>query len=477
MHKQNLNSRFLFFGVILLAITLNAWSQEILVSGDFKNLTLASFFKTLEEEYAVQFFYEANTIDGIIVNTAFQNTPLEECLESLLNSERLRFQVMSNHRVIIFPGPSLKKLFPEQQQFRVVHKEQSPDDQVSREVLRRKQYEMINIGTPGGTSAELATVSGYLTSYETGEPVVGGNIFIVATQRGVISDQTGFYNINLPLGNQTIDFSSLDMYPTRRIINLYSSGRLDVVLETKYNLLEDVVVIGHGKGNLGQIHLGLEKISVEDMKSIPALLGEPDVIKSLITLPGVQTVGEGTSGFNVRGGKTDQNLILIDRAPIYYPSHFFGNFSAINPDIISDAVLYKGSMPVSYGGRISSVLEINTVEEVPEKLSGSGGISPVSARMYLEGPLFSKKSNYLVSFRTTYSDWLLNYIKTPEFYNSKVGFYDGQAKLNFFMNDRNSLQFNVYRSEDQFQLHTDSVYNYENTLEYSPTSLSPGFTE
>lgn len=191
----------------------------------------------------------------------------------------------------------------------------------------------------------------------------------------MITDNNGYYKIRLPLGNQTIHFSSIDMHATSRMINLYSDGRLDVVLETKYNLLEDVVVIGHGQGNLGQIHLGYEKIDVSVLKSIPVLLGEPDVIKSLITLPGVQTVGEGTSGFNVRGGKTDQNLILIDQAPIYYPSHFFGNFSAINSDIISDATLYKGSMPVRYGGRISSVLDINTRDGNPDKFSGFGGIS------------------------------------------------------------------------------------------------------
>ncbi len=462
--KPGRGSRYLFAGAMLCLLTLQAWGQGIQISGDFQDLPLSTFLETLEKEYPVQFFYDTSATRDLRVTAQFREMALEKCLESVLYKQRLNFHVMKNNRIIIYPGPSLRPLFPDREQFRIVHKEASPEEQDSREALNRKQFEIYNIGIPGGTSTGFATLSGQLSSFETGEPVEGGNIVIPATQQGVISNQDGSFHIRLPVGNHTIQFSSLDMHPSKRTINLYSDGRLDVVLETKYNLLEDVVVIGHGKGNLGEIHIGLEKISIESMKSIPALLGEPDVIKSLITLPGVQTVGEGTSGFNVRGGKTDQNLILIDRAPIHYPSHFFGNFSAINPDIISDAVLYKGSIPVSFGGRISSVLVINTMEDVPVKVSGSGGISPVSARMFVEAPLFSQKSNFLVSYRTTYSNWVLSQIKVPELYKSKVGFYDGQAKLKLWINDRNSLRLNLYKSQDQFQLHSDTVYNFKNNI-------------
>lgn len=445
-------------------MALNASGQDILITGNFNNIPLSSFLESIEKEHEVQFFYDASTTEGMEVTAQFQETPLNKCLQSVLNRNDLNFHRMDNRRITIFPGPSLNQLFSEQSQFTVVHKKPSKEDKSSRDALKRKQYEISNIGTPGASSTGFATVSGRLSSFETGEAVAGGNIYLTTTQQGVSSDQDGSYQIRLPLGMHTIHFSSLDMHPATRTIKLYSDGEMNVVLETKYNMLEDVVVVGHGKGNLGQIHLGAEKISIETMKSIPALLGEPDVIKSLTILPGVQTVGEGTSGYNVRGGKTDQNLILIDQSPIYYPSHFFGNFSAINPDIVSDAVLYKGSIPVRYGGRISSVLVINTLEGVPEKVSGSGGISPVSARLHFKGPLFSKKSSFLVSFRTTYSNWFLDNIHVPELYNSKVGFYDGQVKLNFAINDRNSLQLKLYRSQDQFQLHSDTVYSFENNI-------------
>ncbi len=450
----------LFFLVYVLTLK----SQDIPISGKFQDVPLLEVIEALEQKYPVRFFFDPATIDGIVVTEDFKEVSLASCLESILNKERLNFYISRDNLVSIYKGADLRKLFPEEEQVEVVRKESSPEDKISRERLRLLQYQMINIGTPGNNVTGTANVSGYLTDFENGLPVAGGNVYIAETQRGVISNGDGYYEIRLPLGNQTINFSSIDMHATSRIINLYSDGRLDVVLETKYNLLEDVTVVGQGKGNLGQIHIGLEEINIARLKSIPALLGEPDIIRSLIMLPGVQKVGEGTAGFNVRGGKTDQNLILVDQATIYYPSHFFGNFSAINADIISDATLYKGSMPARYGGRVSSVLDINTQDGNPDKFSGSGGISPVSARFSIDGPLFSKKSTFLFSGRTTYSNWLLDFINVPDLYNSKVSFYDIQAKLNLYLSEKDRLLLNVYGSMDKFQLQSDTIYNYENNI-------------
>jgi hypothetical protein len=453
---------YLIFLCFFNALILKA--QDVSVTGIFQDTPLLEVIEVLEQMYPVHFFFDPETIEGILVSAEFQETPLKSCLEYILNRERLNFHISSNNQVSIYKGVALKKLFPEDEQIEVVRKESSASDKISRERLRLLPYQMINIGTPGNNTTGTAVVSGYMTDFENGLPVAGGNVYVAETQRGVISNNDGFYEIKLPLGNQTINFSSIDMHATSRIINLYSDGRLDVVLETKYNLLEDVTVVGHGKGNLGQIHIGLEEINIAKMKSIPALLGESDIIRSLIMLPGVQKVGEGTAGFNVRGGKTDQNLILVDQAPIYYPSHFFGNFSSINADIIGDATLYKGSMPARYGGRVSSVLDINTRDGKPNKFSGSGGISPVSTRFSIDGPFLSEKSTFLISARTTYSNWLLDFINVPDLYNSKVGFYDVQAKLNLHVSEKDRLLLNVYGSRDKFQLQSDTIYHYENNI-------------
>jgi hypothetical protein len=459
MRRKKIYLIFLCFVNVLI---LRA--QDVSITGKFQDAPLLEVIEAWEQMYPVHFFFDPETIEGILVSAEFQETPLEQCLVSILNKERLNFHISRDNQISIYKGVTLKKLFPEEDQIAVVRKESSPADKISRDRLKLLQYQMINIGTPGNNSSRTAVVSGYMTDFENGLPVAGGNVYVAETQRGVISNGDGFYEIRLPLGNQTLNFSSIDMHVTSRIINLYSDGRLDVVLETKFNLLEDVTVVGHGKGNLGQIHIGLEEINIARLKSIPALLGETDIIGSLVMLPGVQKVGEGTAGFNVRGGKTDQNLILVDQAPIYYPSHFFGNFSAINADIISDATLYKGSIPARYGGRVSSVLDINTRDGKPNKFSGSGGISPVSARFSIDGPFFSEKSTFLISGRTTYSNWLLDFIDVPDLYNSKVGFYDVQAKLNLYLSEKNRLLLNVYGSRDKFQLQSDTIYNYENNI-------------
>ncbi|MFO7671415.1 MAG: TonB-dependent receptor [Bacteroidales bacterium] len=448
----------------MMAFTLRAQHQDVLISENFHDLPLITVIETLERNYPLQFFFDQNTLEGKVIDADFQETPLTLCLETILTGEGLGFYISPQNQVSIFTGASLKGLFPEEPQVEVIHKKSVPEEKISREILKRLGYQMVNIGTPGRNTSGYATVSGTLTSFETGQPVAGANIYVADTRKGVISSNSGYYEIQLPLGNQTLSFSSLDMHATNRIINLYSDGRLDVVLETKYNLLEDVVVIGRGQGNLGQVHLGVEEINISLLKSAPAFFGEPDVIKSLLNLPGVQSVGEGTAGYNVRGGKTDQNLILMDQAPIYYPSHFFGNFSAINNDIISNATLYKGSIPVRYGGRISSVLDIITKDGDPEKFSGSGGISPVSTHLQVDGPFFTNNSSFLVSFRTTYSNWLLDFINVPSLYNSEVSFYDAQAKLNLPLNEKNKLLVNYYKSNDQFQLNSDSTYAYDNQI-------------
>jgi hypothetical protein len=453
-----------YLGLFFMVCTLSLQCQDLTLTGKFQNVPLLEVIEALEKQYPVRFFFDPGEIEGIFISGDFQEQALATFLESVLGREGLNFHISRDNQVSIFRGADINQLFPEDEKIKVIRKESSAEEKISREKLRRLRYQMINIGTPGNNTTGTAVVSGYLKDFENGQPVAGGNIYVAETQRGVISDDKGYYEIKLPLGNQTLNFSSIDMHATSRTINLYSDGRLDVVLETKYNLLEDVTVVGHGKGNLGEIHIGLEEINIDKLKSIPALLGEPDIISSLVLLPGVQKVGEGTAGFNVRGGKTDQNLILIDRAPIYYPSHFFGNFSAINADIIRDATLYKGSIPARYGGRVSSVLDVNTRDGNPDKLSGSGGISPVSARFSMDGPLFTGNSTFLVSGRTTYSNWLLDVINVPELYKSKVDFYDVQAKLNLFVNENNRLLFNVYRSMDRFQLQSDTIYRYNNNI-------------
>jgi hypothetical protein len=452
-----------FILIILIAVSsLKAQDRPILVTGNYQQSSLKSFINDIEKKYPVRFFFDEKIIENITVTENFQDTPLNQCLEIIFKKEPVSFSI-SDNQVVIYSGFVLSGLFPRSEQNNEGKEVTTPEKKLTKEKFLQQQYRIVNIGIPGKNNAKTATLSGYLRNFETGDLIIGGIVYVADNQKGTTSDAKGFYKITLPLGQQVVAFRCVGMEPVRRNINLYSDGRLDVDMEVKMNLLEDAVIFGHGKGNLGQM-IGKEKIDIQTMKSIPTLLGEADVMKSILILPGVQTVGEGTSGFNVRGGSTDQNLILIDNATIYYPSHFFGNFSAINPEIVDNATLYKGGIPVKYGGRISSVFEINTIEGNHERISGSAGISPLSTGVNLDGPLFSDKSTFVTSFRTTYSNWVLNQIKVADLYNSKAGFKDFQLKLNLYLNDNNNLLDNFYASGDNFQLHSDTSYNYNNTV-------------
>ncbi|MBK7713761.1 MAG: TonB-dependent receptor [Bacteroidales bacterium] len=458
------NASFVIALIFFSLFELNGQIPEILVTGSYDRVPLITFLQEIENQYGIKFFYDKGVLADVKVTENFSKLPLNDCLNRILRETRIRISVAEDSQVILFSGNALSDLFPGSDLSFPINEQTSDTKKVSRETLQNLKYKIINIGSPGYNKNKTATLSGYLKNFESGAPISGGNVYVSQAQKGVSSDNSGFYSISLPVGNQILNFSCIGMEPSIRNINLYSDGRLDVDLEVKMTMLKDAVIIGQGEGNVGKMHIGMEKIDIMSVKLIPTLLGESDIIRSVLTLPGVQTVGEGTSGFNVRGGSTDQNLILIDRATLYYPSHFFGNFSAINSEIIESATLYKGSIPVNYGGRISSVFEINSIDGNKEKISGSAGISPIYARVNIDGPLFSKKSSFLTSFRSTYSDWLLSNINVPELYNSTAGFYDIQGKLDLYLNEKNKLLVNFYSSTDRFRLHSDTTYSYKNTI-------------
>lgn len=435
-----------------------------MVTGKYQEVPLDVFFNELELSYPIKFFYDPADIGSIRVDTTFNETPLERFLEIILKKARLKSYISENNQVTIYHGSSLSGLSPESDTGKDVKKEPVPGKKSTTESITQIRNIVINIGTPGKNAGNSATITGYMKNPDTREPVIGANIYISETGRGTSSNSIGYYKITLPVGSHTLNFSCIGMLSEKRSINLFSDGRLDIEMKVATNVLDEATIIGYGNSYLGQMHIGMEKIDKITIKSIPSMLGESDIMKSILTLPGVQVVGEGTSGFNVRGGNTDQNLILIDQSPIYYPTHFFGNFSAINSEIIESAILYKGSIPLKYGGRISSVFEINTIEGGHEKISGSAGISPISARINVDGPFIFKKSSFVSSFRSTYSNWIMNTIKVSQFYKSKAGFYDAKAKFKFNISDKSDLIVDFYKSNDKFSLHSDTTYTYNNLI-------------
>jgi hypothetical protein len=326
-----------------------------------------------------------------------------------------------------------------------------------------------NISVEIGNPAEKnkpgnVTITGYINNKITREPVAGVTVFVQKLSIGSVSNEYGFYTLTLPRGTHLLQFTFMGMREKAVNMNLYGTGELNVEMNSVMIPLKETVISAQKSITLQRFEVGAEKINITSFKLLPTAMGESDIIKSILLLPGVQSVGEGSAGFNVRGGSADQNLILLYGAPLYNSSHFFGFFSAINSDIIKDVTLYKGGIPSKYGGRISSVLDIGSKDGNREEFAGNAGISPITTHISLEGPIIKDTLTYILTARTTYSNWIFSLIKNPALHNSRASFYDLNGKLTYDLNKNNRIEFSAYTSHDEFRFNTDSTYRYNNNI-------------
>lgn len=307
-----------------------------------------------------------------------------------------------------------------------------------------------------------AYLSGYVRDAVTGEPVIGVAVVDNTTKSYAQSDAHGFYKILLPVGKSVLDVSGYSLEDTRVHLQVYGEGTLDIVVKEKVFALSGVVVSAENSNKVRTSQMGIEKVRMDRVKNVPMVFGESDVVKIILTLPGVKSVGEASSGFNVRGGATDQNLVMFNGGTVYNPSHLFGVFSGFNPDIVSDIELYKSSIPVEYGGRISSVLDVNSREGNNKKITGSLGVGLLTAKGHVEGPV-GKKTTFIAGARATYSDWLLSMLPDDSEYNDgAASFYDVTAGITHKFNENNSIHLNGYYSIDDFRFSADTSYKYRN---------------
>ena len=250
------------------------------------------------------------------------------------------------------------------------------------------------------SAQENYTISGYITDAESGETLIGATALVKEIGNGAVSNEYGFYSISVPKGKYTLEFSYIGFGNVIKPFSLSANYKLDVEMsEMKNELAEVVVTAKEEDGNVREVSMSVNKLDITTIKSMPTLLGEVEIIRSLQLLPGVNSVGEGATGFNVRGGSIDQNLILLDEAPVYNSSHLFGFFSVFNPDAVKDVKLYKGGIPSRYGGRLSSILDVRMKEGNKKKLNINGGVGFIFSRLSVEAPIIKDKSSLIVAAR------------------------------------------------------------------------------
>ncbi|MCB0689458.1 MAG: TonB-dependent receptor [Saprospiraceae bacterium] len=308
------------------------------------------------------------------------------------------------------------------------------------------------------------TLSGYIKDASNGESLIGATAYLVELGQGVASNEYGFYSISIPEGTYTVEFAYLGLQTIQQQINLDQNQTLNIELTDIATELNQVVVTGEAEDrNVTDIEMSVNKLDMTTIKSIPSLLGEVEVIRSLQLLPGVTTVGEGASGFNVRGGSIDQNLVLLDEAPVFNSAHLFGFFSVFNPDAVKDVKLYKGGIPARYGGRISSILDVRMKEGNTKDFTMNGGVGFIFSRLALEAPIVKDKASFIVAGRRSYIDVLAKPFLNEDLAGSILNFYDLTLKANYNINEKNRVYISGYFGRDNFGFGEAAGFNWGNS--------------
>ena len=462
---------FIFAFMLLCSFTLFAQKDSLhIVTVDLNGATIEQFVLALEKQTNLHFYYDITQFDSTIINSKAVKQPLLKVLAAAFVNTSFHASLVNEEYLFITKGKPLTVSFL-QEAFVDPISSNTPNAPVNapkmrafekntpKATLENKVYEIGN--KLSSTSQVNSILEGYVTDAETGAPIVAAYLHVDQPDVSVLTDQYGYYSISLPKGKHSISLQSMGMKDTRRQVQLYGEGKLNIDMQSQVLTIKNVVISAQKLSNVKGTQMGFQKIDIKTIKQVPVVFGEADIIKVITTLPGVKTVGEASTGLNVRGGSTDQNLILFNDATIYNSAHFFGMFSAFNPELVKDVELYKSSIPARYGGRLSSVLNINGREGNKKQLAGSAGIGLLTSRFNLEGPI-NKKTSFIVGARSTYANWMLNLLP-DQYKNSKAGFYDLNLNITHQLNKNNTLYLTGYLSKDRFNLNNDTAYSYSNS--------------
>ena len=436
--------------------------RDNLISLNISDGRFEDMVREIERQTAYQFFFDPAEVDNINMSIKVSNETIDNVLQSALVRTGLLYVIDPSGNIIITLNKPIASTWE--------HKTAGADSETMYESVitdesnalfkSRKTY---IIGHPSAqASNKKSTISGYVKTIA-GIPLVGASVAVQNTPYGTITDNTGHYTLSLSPGIYKFQFTSVGMKTTQRNLQLYSTGTMNVEMDVEVTKLEEVVVTGERASSVRGLQMGTERLSTQNLKYIPSTFGETDVLKAVLTLPGVKTIGEASSGFNIRGGSTDQNLILLNESTVFNPFHFFGFFSSFNAESIQDVELHKSVMPARYGGRLSSVLKITSIKGEKQKVKGTAGLGLITSRINVEGPIIKDRTSFNVGARTTYSDWIFELLPASSGYkNTKASFYDFNLTLDHQINVSNGLTFYGYLSKDKSNLNTDTSYNYIN---------------
>ena len=444
--------------LLALAQILCAQSLETTTfSGTYQNATTAQILKDMESKTGMRFFYRPEELPTRRISVNFSSLPLNQALDQVLEGSPLAYLEYRNGQVAIMNAQVVKQVYTVNYYQALAR---------SREEVReppRTRQQSINIGSVKSMSPSgRATLQGSVLNVEDNEPIIGANIIFTGIDGGTITDEHGDFTFDLPVGSHEMIIQYVGFDDLIKKVNIYEDGKTRLQMESAAVNLDAVTVTAQAAdASVENVQIGVTTLDVKNIKKIPAFLGEADVVKNLLLNPGISSIGEGATGFNVRGGNVDQNLILQDEGFFFNSSHALGFFSTFNTDLINSVQLFKGNIPATYGGRLASAMEVEMRNGDFERFRMRGGLGPVTSRIALEGPLVKNKVSILGGFRSSYSDWILKQVKVLEVNRSSSFFYDGNLRLAIKPSDKSTIILAGYASEDEF------VYNAEFGFDYS----------
>ncbi len=462
--RRSLLFLFLFCLLHYVPCTAVFGQQRKSITVKFEQASFADLVKAIEDQSTYHFYFDPAQVDSLRVTIDVAGTTLKQTLDRVFAGSGFRYIIDGSENVII----TLDHEISAQWKTTALHDDAVLSDRIEYTTIEDdeslfKTTKIFDVGNLNSIEkSQRVSLSGYVKT-SNGIPVVGTSIAVHGTDKGTITDNRGFFTLSLLPGSYKLRLTNIGMKATERNVRLHSSGMLNVTMSVEVTNLKELVVTAQALSNVRGLQMGTDRLDVQTLKYIPSTFGETDVLKAVLTLPGVKTVGEASSGFNIRGGSTDQNLILLNESTIFNPFHFFGFFSSFNAESVQDVELHKSIIPARYGGRLASVLKVTGQKGDKEKLKGSAGIGLLTSRINLEGPIIKGKTSFLAGFRTTYSDWIFSLLPSNSGYReTKASFYDLNLTIDHKFNSANSLTFYGYISKDRSNLNTDTAYNYSN---------------
>ncbi|MHA7101105.1 TonB-dependent receptor [Roseivirga pacifica] len=421
--------------------------SDYLISGTY-DTPVAQFIQESQSNFNIKVYHKPQWFKQARVVGDYSNEPLLNVLNAALAPIDLKVFQYSKTLFVVIPQAAFR-----------------PED-AARSEGPIPLDQVITVGSDAAVQGDMATIKGYVADGQTGDSVAGAVVYAISSAKGTTTNEDGYYEMEVPIGQQQFRFSFLGYQNGVAMLDIKSSGTFNMDLYDQVTELNSVTVTAEGPDeNVQSVVMGVEKMDIQMVKRMPVLMGEADVVRSLTLLPGVTTVGEGAAGFNVRGGSVGENLILQDGSELFNSSHLFGFFSVFNPDLVEDLTLYKGGgIQADMGGRLSSVLNVNLKEGDKEEFHGRGGIGSLMGRLSLEGPIIKEKSSFSVGGRISYSDWLLKQYNDIDLKKSKAGFNDLNLKISNEISPKDNLNLSGYLSKDYFKLANDTVYTYGTKL-------------